>query len=144
MDEFMHDVSVQLSKKNMAKVEKINIQSLSEYADNNKLNSIVTLQGDIKHEVKLFRQAKKDNNATKPESISKTTLDSNPLEREKLVLKLQWDELSSIEFGESFTLTEIMIYKLKLQILERLHSFNAEKGQAVYESAMNIEKLKLM
>ena len=144
MDEFMHDVSVQLSKKNMAKVEKINIQSLSEYADNNKLNSIVTLQGDIKHDVELFRQAKKDNNATKPESSLKTILDSNPLEREKLVLKLQWDELSSIEFGESFTLTEIMIYKLKLQILERLYSFNAEKGQPVYESAMNIEKLKLM
>jgi len=137
MEEFMHDIHGQLSKKNIEKVKNINIQSLNKDDANSKLNSMVALQNDIQCDLELIRKAKRDNNAPNPKSLSKTVVDSNPLEREELLMKLQWDALSSIEFGESFTLTEIMIYKLKLQILERLYSFNTEKGKAVFDSVVN-------
>ena len=140
MEEFMRDASAQLSKLNFSKVERITIQSLDEEASNRKLNSFIDLQKEIQLDLALIRRAKMDKQIAQPKTLSKAMVDSNPLEREEYLMKLQWDALSSIEFSESFTLTELMIYKLKLQILERLSSFNSEKGKAVFASIVNPQK----
>ncbi len=143
MDEFMHDVSLQLSKKKAAKVEQINIQHLDKNSISRKLNSMIAFQNDMQYDLEVIRKAERANSTPNIKSLSKTIVDSNPLEREELLMKLLWDALSSIEFVESFTLTEIMIYKLKLQILERLHSFDADKGKAVFDSVVNPQTIEI-
>lgn len=143
MDEFMHDTSLQLSKKNFAKVEQINIHRLNKKSITRKLNSMITLQNDIQYDLELIRKAERVNTTPNIKSLSKTIVDSNPLEREELLMKLLWDALSSIEFVESFTLTEIMIYKLKLQILERVNSFDADKGKTVFDSVVNPQIIEI-
>lgn len=143
MDEFIHDISSQLSKKNFSKVAHIDIRDINKTSAGSKLNSVAALQNSIQDDLGLIRKTKRDNNLPKLNILSKVLIESKPLERERLLMKLYWDELSSIEFGESFTLAEVMIYKLKLQILERLNSFNTEKGRTIFESLVNTQSIQL-
>jgi hypothetical protein len=66
--------------------------------------------------------------------------DQNPLEREISIMKWQWEELTNIDFGENFSFTVVLVYKLKLQILHRLNSFNTEKGLGILESVVKPPK----
>lgn len=50
-------------------------------------------------------------------------------EKEIALLEIRWDFLSRMEPGHYFDLTVLIIYGLKLQILERMQSFSEEKGR---------------
>ena len=60
--------------------------------------------------------------------------------REEQIMQWQWEELDTIEAGKTFTFTEVVVYKLKLQIIIRLHSFDKEKGAQVLSSVVNPSK----
>ena len=58
----------------------------------------------------------------------------DPLEGEKAILGMYFDFLSSREGGSPFSSKALMIYALKLQIMEREQSFTEEKGRAEFDS----------
>ena len=60
-------------------------------------------------------------------------VDMNPLEGERAMLSLCFDFLSSRETGSPFSSSQLMIYALKLQILERSNAFDREKGRAEFD-----------
>ncbi len=57
----------------------------------------------------------------------------DPLEGERAVLSLYFDFLTSRESGSPFSSAALMIYALKLQILERSRAFDAEKGRRAFD-----------
>lgn len=57
----------------------------------------------------------------------------NPLEGERAMLSLSFDFLSSRESGSPFSSSQLMIYALKLQILERSSAFDKDKGRAEFD-----------
>ena len=71
-----------------------------------------------------------------------TVLELNPLDREMQIIQWQWEKLDAIVAGKSFTLTEVIVYKLKLQLLFRMHSFSKERGEQVLDSVVNPDKKK--
>ena len=58
---------------------------------------------------------------------------ANPLFMEKKLERKKWDFLEGIEADYHFDINELVIYFLKLQILERLASFDKEKGKEKFE-----------
>ena len=58
--------------------------------------------------------------------------DDNPLDAEKEILSLYFDFLSDNDSSSQFSSDALMVYGLKLQILERLESFDTEKGRAEF------------
>ena len=63
------------------------------------------------------------------EVVKKAVYSNDPLESEKLILKLYWDFLEKeIGLGHYFDLTFLISYALRLQILKRLSVFTLEKG----------------
>jgi hypothetical protein len=56
----------------------------------------------------------------------------NPLEAEFKLDKARWAFLDELEVGHIFDLQRIMVYYLKLQILERRSRFTREKGGRAY------------
>ena len=68
------------------------------------------------------------------ESIARDIVENkDPLEGEKAVLSLYFDFLTSRENGSPFSSEALMIYALKLQILERMNAFDEEKGRAEFD-----------
>lgn len=60
--------------------------------------------------------------------LYKAVTSKNPLEAEKAMEKIRWDQLEKMEFGHYFDFDKIIIYALKLKIIERLGSFDRAKG----------------
>ena len=59
--------------------------------------------------------------------------DLNPLEGERALLGMYFDFLSSREGGSPFSSRALMIYSLKLQLMERSSSFSQEKGLSEFD-----------
>ena len=58
---------------------------------------------------------------------------SSPLDGEKILDQARWDFLDMLEAGHMFDIGKLIIYYLKLQLLNRRALLNKEKGQQEYE-----------
>lgn len=137
LEEFAVDTRNQLSKKHFALVEAANIQKMNSDKQKGKLASVGAMMSDLQQDISEIRNAKAQKRNPSLARLPKTILGSNPLERERQIMQWQWEELDSIESGETFTLIQVMVYKLKLQILSRLNSFSVERGSQVLASVVN-------
>ncbi len=140
MDEFYKDAQSQLSARHFKKLDLVDMQLLN--AKKGGIKSAVALVNDVKHDLAEVRNARVQNRTAKTGRLPHSVLTGNPLQREENLMKWQWEELDTIEAGKTFTLTEVMVYKLKLQILWRLHSFDKKKGAKVLAAVVNPSKNK--
>jgi hypothetical protein len=58
---------------------------------------------------------------------------ANPLEAEEKLNRARWDYLEELEVGHFFDEERLVLYALKLQLLERRASFDRERGQERFE-----------
>lgn len=86
---------------------------------------------------KSLREGQKVKSLSFPVSIVK---EGNPLEVEKRLLEYRWNFLEEMEREHDFDLEFLIIYFLKLQILQRLSVFNKEKGKEVFKRVVASER----
>ena len=88
----------------------------------------------FREEIGLWRQSQKNGDEYKP-SIFPLSLvqEGNPLDVEKKLLKWRWRFIEAMEKEHHFDLTWLVLYFLKLQILERMSLFDREKGLEVFQ-----------
>lgn len=67
------------------------------------------------------------------ERIRRAVTGMNPLEGEMEILGIYFDFLSRCESFDPFSRDSLMIYALKLQLLEKKNSFKKEKGESEFE-----------
>ncbi len=58
----------------------------------------------------------------------------SPLEEEVALLKLQWDKISDLAAGHFADFVALIAYKIQLMILEKLWSFEPEKGLRTFNT----------
>jgi hypothetical protein len=92
-------------------------------------------------ELASYRRAKKQHSEYKIKKDLSAIIQEgdNPLETENKLLSLKWNFLEEQEIGHFFDLDFLIIYYLKLQMLERLASFNKEKGKQNLEAYSLVE-----
>ena len=75
------------------------------------------------------------------ELAREATLAPSPLSAEDLLNRARWRELENLEVGHNFDVQYLVVYYLKLQLLERRGLFNRDDGEAAFlsvtESSMN-------
>ena len=67
------------------------------------LKSIDELLDDVRQDCSEIRNAKAQSRTPNLNRLPKAVLGANPLEREKMIMQLQWDELESAGANETFT-----------------------------------------
>jgi hypothetical protein len=93
------------------------------------LKRIKRFEYEFRNDLALWRRARAEGEEYKPESFPPTLLrDGNPLEIEKRLLKHRWDFLDHLEQDHHFDFSFLIIYYLKLQILDKLALFDRERG----------------
>jgi hypothetical protein len=92
---------------------------------------------DLQKDLTEIRKARTENKQTLPANLPASLLEANPLDREIQIMQWLWEKLDAIAAGKTFTLSEVIVYKLQLQLLKRLQSFTAERGINVLESVIN-------
>lgn len=133
---FMQDAKYQLSESEYNKLKALDIQRLNEAEDPGNLKRVMVLFEELEADKLEIRRAKRQSRTPNIFTIPVRAIEKNPLELEQYLMKTLWEELDSIDSMEQFTLTEVFVYKLKLQILERLDSFNTEKGIEIFDKVV--------
>lgn len=67
----------------------------------------------------------------------------NPLERERALDEYRWDSLERLAFGETFGISAVLAFAVKLQIAERWSVLRAETGGERFDQlvAANLERV---
>ncbi len=68
------------------------------------------------------------------EELARNALaETSPLRGEQALQRARWDMLDNLEAGHHFDLEKLIVYLLKLRVLERNRKFNREDGMRVFE-----------
>ena len=140
IEEFHHDAKNQLSSKQYKKLEGVDLQKQNNQDAVENLKGVKSMLDDLHEDIAEIRLSKEQGKSPNLNRLPKSILGMNPLDREKAIMKWQWEELESIASGQTFTFKQVLVYKLKLQILTRLKSFNTKRGLEVLNSVVNPSK----
>lgn len=140
LEEFHHDAKNQLSSKQFKKLEEFDLQEQNAIGSIGSPKGIKVMLDELHQDTAEIRMSKEQSQSPNLSSLPKSIIGMNPLDREKAIMKWQWDELESVVSGQTFTFNQVLVYKLKLQILYRLKSFNSKRGLEVLDSVVNPSK----
>ena len=68
---------------------------------------------------------------------------SDPLEAERLLDRVRWSCLDELEVGHFFDTERLVVYALKLLILERIAAMSRERGQEEFERVSKVVRAKI-
>lgn len=105
------------------------------------LREYKNFESALRQEIALTRKAQEKE---KPAELLKSyLLEGSPLGIEKKLLKFRWDFIEEKEQDNYFNLEFLIMYFLKLQILERLFTFDKDKGTAAFDALSQVPNDKL-
>jgi len=94
----------------------------------------------LRSELALWRRTRGTEQEHRPAGIPLAWLrEGTPLDVEVRLLRYRWDFLDEEEREHNFDLELLVLYHLKLQLLERLRRFDAEAGLAVFKKLCEAE-----
>lgn len=80
-----------------------------------------------------YARGSRDADAAVVEAIQQASKAENPLEAEKILDKVRWSFLDDLGQGHYFDFDFILVYALKLQLLERYQIIGSGRGQEILE-----------
>lgn len=140
--EFDANAREQLSESEYKKMTSCNIRSINDWSGKGALRAYITDSQNLQKDIIKFRKAKQDEYRPNLSHLPESIIALNPLEREIAIMKWQWERLSDVEFLQNFTLTEIIIFRLKFQLVLRYQSFDTNKGSQLLEEVLKRAKSK--
>ncbi len=103
------------------------------------IREFVEFEYQFRKELSGWRKARKSGQEIKPAMFDPVLVkEGNPLEVEKKLLLLRWNFLEQKEADHHFDFEFLVIYYLKLQILNHLQVFNKEKGIEVLQKTVDV------
>ena len=137
---FLQESAKWLSSKDYEVLSQVNINDISL----KKMGPKVWLQYseveyEFRNDLALWRKSLRVGQEYKPNSFPPSLVkEGNPLEVERRLLKRRWDFIEALEQDHHFDLEFIILYYLKLQILQRLFQFNKEKGMITFQDISRV------
>ncbi len=90
-------------------------------------------------ELARWRQAVREGQEYKPQMFPSAMIkEGNPLEVEKAILRFRWHFIDEMQTDHHFDLDFVVLYYLKLQILEQLFTFDKEKGLEKFQQISKV------
>lgn len=141
-EDFLAQAEKWLSTEDFILLNRVDINNFFlDQKDTSTLKKWKGFERSIREELAAFRRARRKNIEYKirRDLIGIIQENNNPLEIERELLLLRWSFLEELEIEHFFDLDFLIIYHLKLQLLERLASFNKEKGKERFEVFSKVE-----
>lgn len=134
-ENFLVEAQKWLSDKDLSMMLKASINDFyTKGGDNKVLKKYKDFERNLREEIASFRS--KENQEI---GFSNLNLrEGTPLETEQRLLLLRWKFIERLEEGHFFDLDILILYFLKLQVLERLLSFDKEKGMARFDKLCEV------
>lgn len=146
-DYFLNEAEKWLSEKDYAVLFGVDINHFSpDKSAPAILAAYKTHEVDLRRQLAALRGAQGANGEYKiSHDLQEALSGKNPLEAEREMLWLRWKFIEEIEADHYFDLEFLILYFLKIQIMQRLFSFDKEKGSKSFErlSAVDLKQAKI-
>jgi len=129
-----------LSDKDFVIISDVNLDDFYLKENDNKvLAKYKKFEKTLREEIFVFRKNDKQG-GTFSSNLKLNLGEGTPLEIEKRLLKLRWEFIESLREGHFFDLEILIIYFLKIQVLERLFTFDREKGAVIFDKLCEVTR----
>jgi hypothetical protein len=137
---FLQESVKWLSSKDFMILSQVNISDISFDKKGPKVwQQYREFEYEFRNELALWRKSLRVGQEYKPISFPLSLVkEGNPLNVEKRLLKRKWDFIKGMEQDHHFDLEFLILYHLKLQILQRLFLFNKEKGMETFQNISRV------
>ena len=141
IDNFLEEAATSLSRRDYAILSRVRYNSTdSGISKPRLLKEYIQQELQFRTELAAWRKAQKEGVDYKTESFPVSLVrEGNPLEIERALLKRRWDLISQVEHDFHFDLECLILYYFKLQILEKLSSYDKEEGLAIFKKISKVE-----
>ena len=141
--EFLEECSKWLSPADLALIKKIDISKpLTDGGDTELLSRLKSFDMRARRVLADIRRDIHPTERGLHERAKEVLGDKNPLDKERAIEKVRWDFSEGEEFKYTFDVNSLILYYIKIQILERLAGFEKEKGQKVFEELCGVQNEK--
>lgn len=140
-EDFLEEAGKWVSKSDLTKLTSARLFDKEAAPDENAkvLRSLLEFESQFRNELGEWRKAQRDGSDYKPETFAPSLVkEGNPLEVEKKLLKASWDRIDAEESGHHFDLGALILYYLKLQILDKLSVFDNDLGMEKFQTMSRV------
>ncbi len=136
---FLDESRKWLSARDYRILARVNINEIEQYPKGPEVLRIYqNFEYQLRNDIAHWREAQKKDIEYKPSNFPLSVIkEGNPLEIELKFMQLRWAFIDEIEREHHFDLGMLVLYYLKLQLLQRYFTFNKEEGlkkfQKLYE-----------
>lgn len=135
-ERFLDEAKKWLSDKDFSTISGVSLNDFyPRDGDNEVLAKYKNFERALREEIASFRKNESGARAT---SFNLNLNEGTPLEIERILLRLRWEFIESLEEGHFFDLEILILHFLKLQALERLLTFDREKGTVVFDKLCEV------
>ena len=134
-ERFLDQAKNWLSDKDFSSVSSVSLDDFyPRDGDKEVLAKYKNFERTLREEIASFRK----NESYTGISFNLNLNQGTPLEIERRLLNLRWEFIESLEQGHFFDLEILVLHLLKIQVLERLLTFDREKGTAVFDKLCEV------
>ncbi len=130
VDGFMDEAVKWMDGHDLSVIRSLDLQTVSvDKRDPRHLKAYKQFEHEMRTDIAAWRDAQKRDLDYKPASFPITMIkEGNPLEVELKFMERRWQFLNEMEREHHFDFTFVVIYYLKLLLLQRYFEFDNEKG----------------
>ncbi|MEA3499404.1 MAG: DUF2764 family protein [Candidatus Marinimicrobia bacterium] len=139
---FLEEAEKWLNKKDLDVIVKLNLDNYKIKDERlSFLKKWIDFENNLRTEISKYRKARSENYKFTSRMFSSSILkEKTPLQIEVMFLQFRWDFIEEMEFGHYSDLEFLVLYYLRIQILERLSLFNKDKGKEKFNELITINK----
>lgn len=140
VESFLEEAQKWLKEREFAALSRADINDFAQtQTDTYVLREYKRFDYRLREEISFMRKAITQGGSYNPlPAVKEVFAVSSPLEREKQLLYLRWKFIEETEQGHYFDLDFLTAYFLKMQILQKLFTFNKEKGLLVFDKVCEV------
>ncbi len=119
------------AEKGCQKIRCANAEALKEWK---------TFEGDLSKELAAIREARKKGEEIKTSEMFRNILrEETPLLMEEKLERARWSFLEEKETEHFFDVNWLIVYFLKIKIMERMAQFDKDKGEAIFYKLCEVD-----
>lgn len=127
LDQLNSRVSENISKKNFESYQQVDFWNL-DVCPTSTISALRDFKSQLQNEIIEIRKNRATDSKVTTSILPDEFKKLNPLEAESEINRLLWAKMEELAFGHNFDLSEVLMYKMRLQLLIRQFRFDAETG----------------
>lgn len=139
IDAFLEEAGKWLNRGDLRSLDRVRLSEAGSSEEGHRIwQMFCAFERRFRNDLRAWRLSRRGGDDLRFPSFPLTMVkEGNPLDVEKKLLRHRWDYIDTLESEHHFDLDFLILYYIKLQILQKLSSFDPTKGLDVFRAMVS-------